>query len=240
MYLNVFEENKEATSFIHPTAVVHPNAVIGQGVAVGPFCTIGSSAKLGNGCRLHPWSHIFGNKEFGNHCILITHHAVVGIKCQDMKYKVIGDKNLIMESCHVAHDCKIGNNNIFANSTLLAGHIIVEVSQDVPKYMMVSGERAELRGLNLEGLCRCGFQVMEDTMKIWAVFLLYVPCSSPFVILLLKIIEEYANSDNGAVLESIAKFAVMYYMPKLPDLCSRVCSFPVAFLSAILNIKKRY
>ncbi|XVF88730.1 hypothetical protein PTKIN_Ptkin19aG0074100 [Pterospermum kingtungense] len=276
----VFEEKKEATSFIHPTAVVHPNAVIGQGVGIGPFCTIGSSAKIGNGCQLHPSSHIFGNTELGNHCILMTgavvgddlpgntvigcnniigHHAVVGIKCQDMKYKlgdecflevgdnneireftsihrsskssdrtvgknyeykkififvchivvrnmctiskpfllspismsdqVVGDNNLIMGSCHVAHDCKIGNNNIVANNTLLAGHVMVEdyvhtagaivvhqfcrigsfsfigggsvVSQDVPKYMMVSGERAELRGLNLEGLRRRGFQVRE-------------------------------------------------------------------------------
>ncbi|PPD99961.1 hypothetical protein GOBAR_DD03009 [Gossypium barbadense] len=102
---------------------------------------------------------------------------------------VIGDNNLIMGSCHIAHDCKIGNNNIFANTTLLAGHVIVEdyvhtggatvvhqfcyigsfsfigggsvVSQDVPKYMMVSGDRAELRGLNFEGLRRCGFQVTE-------------------------------------------------------------------------------
>ncbi|WRX34823.1 Protein kinase domain - like 10 [Theobroma cacao] len=219
---------------------------------------------------------------------IIGHHAVVGIKCQDMKYKsgdecfldvgnnneireftsihrsskssditVIGDNNLIMGSCHIAHDCKIGNNNIFANNTLLAGHVIVEdhahtagasvvhqfchigsfafigggsvVSQDVPKYMMVSGERAELRGLNLEGLRRRGFLVTEikclrtayrkifmpsDTNSmgfderlaevIWVVFLLYLPCSSPFVILLLKIVVEYANSDNGAVLESIA------------------------------------
>ncbi|XVE98009.1 hypothetical protein REPUB_Repub03eG0068300 [Reevesia pubescens] len=237
----VVKETKEATSFIHPTALVHPDAVIGQSVAIGPFCTIGSSAKLGDGCQLHPSSHIFGNTELGNHCILMTgavvgddlpgrtvigcnniigHHAVVGIKCQDMKYRlgdecfldvgdnneireftsihrsskssdrtVIGDNNLIMGSCHIAHDCKIGNNNIFANSTLLAGHVIVEdyvhtagaivvhqfchigsfsfigggsvVSQDVPKYVMVSGERAELRGLNLEGLRRHGFQLTE-------------------------------------------------------------------------------
>lgn len=48
-----------------------------------------------------------------------------------MSNQVIGDNNLIMGSCHIAHDCKIGNNNIFANSTLLAGHIIVEVSPSV-------------------------------------------------------------------------------------------------------------
>ncbi|KAK1289879.1 hypothetical protein QJS10_CPB18g00929 [Acorus calamus] len=228
-------------NFIHPTAIVHPEAVLGQNVSVGPFCTIGSSAKLGDFCQLHPSSHIFGHTELGEHCILLVgtvvgadlpgstilgrnniigHHAVVGAKCQDLKYKtgdecflyigdnndireftsihrsskssdktVIGYNNLIMGSCHIAHDCKIGNNNIFANSTLLAGHVVVEdythtagaivvhqfshvgsysfigggsvVSQDVPKYMTVSGDRAELRGLNLEGLRRNGFSSSE-------------------------------------------------------------------------------
>ena len=47
--------------------------------------------------------------------------------------QVIGDGNLIMGSCHIAHDCKIGNNNIFANNTLLAGHVEVEVSPFKPK-----------------------------------------------------------------------------------------------------------
>lgn len=235
------QKPSETTSFIHPTAVVHPDAVIGQGVSIGPFCTVGSSAKIGNACRLYPGSHIFGNTELGERCILMTgtvvgddlpgrtvlgcnniigHHAVVGIKCQDMKYKtgdecflevgdnneirehtsihrssksnemtVIGDNNLIMGSCHIAHDCKVGNDNIFANNTLLAGHVVVEdyahtagatvvhqfccigsfsfigggsvVSQDVPRYVMVSGERAELRGLNLEGLRRRGFSMQE-------------------------------------------------------------------------------
>ncbi|ONH97822.1 hypothetical protein PRUPE_7G212400 [Prunus persica] len=152
---------------------------------------------------------------------IIGHHAVVGVKCQDLKYKsgdecflevgdnndirehtsihrsskssdttVIGNNNLIMGSCHIAHDCKIGNSIIFANNTLLAGHVVVEdyahtagavvvhqfchvgsfsfigggsvIAQDVPKYMMVAGERAELRGLNLEGLRRHGFTAQED------------------------------------------------------------------------------
>ncbi|XP_020528677.1 probable acyl-[acyl-carrier-protein]--UDP-N-acetylglucosamine O-acyltransferase, mitochondrial isoform X2 [Amborella trichopoda] len=200
-------------NFIHPTSLVHPNAVIGQGVSVGPFCTIGSATKVGDFCQLHPASHIFGNTELGDGCIVLTgaivgaelpgrtvigcnniigHHAVIGVKCQDMKYKdgddcflyignnndvreyssihrsskssdktVIGDNNLIMGSCHIAHDCKVGNNNIFANSTLVAGHVEVEVAQDVPRYMLVAGNRAELRGLNLEGLRRHGFTGLE-------------------------------------------------------------------------------
>ncbi|WVZ15598.1 hypothetical protein V8G54_013164 [Vigna mungo] len=228
-------------SFIHPNAAVHPDALIGQGVSIGPFCSVSSSAKLGNGCRLYPGSHVSGRTELGDNCTLMTgavvgddypgctvigsnnsigYHAVIGVKCQDMKHKpedecfleigdnndirehtsihrsskstyrtVIGNGNLIMGSCHIAHDCKIGNNNIFANNTLLAGHVEVEdyvhtgggtavhqfchlgsysflgggsvLTQDVPKYVMVAGERAELRGLNLVGLTRCGFSTAE-------------------------------------------------------------------------------
>ncbi|KAL5572501.1 hypothetical protein UlMin_022098 [Ulmus minor] len=243
-FLSEFERGKEEAPiprFIHPTAIVHPNADIGQGVSIGPFCTIGSSTKLGNGCKLYPGSHIYGNTKLGEHCVLMSgavvgddlpgrtvmgcnnvigHHAVVGIKCQDLKYKpgdecfldvgnyneireytsihrssksddktVIGNDNLIMGSCHIAHDCKIGNKNIFANNTLLAGHVVVGdhthtagatvvhqfchigsfsfmgggsvITQDVPKYVMVAGERALLRGLNIVGLRRCGFTATE-------------------------------------------------------------------------------
>ncbi|XP_074280689.1 putative acyl-[acyl-carrier-protein]--UDP-N-acetylglucosamine O-acyltransferase, mitochondrial [Silene latifolia] len=235
------EEEAWTSNLIHPTAIVHPNATLGHGVSIGPFCTVGSSAKLGNACKLYSGTHIFGNTQLGDHCTLMTgavvgdelpgktvigsnnvigHHAVVGVKCQDLKYKtgdecflyvgdnndireyssihrsskpddktVIGDENLIMGSCHIAHDCKIGSKNILANNTLLAGHVVVKdyvhtagavvvhqhchlgsfcfigggsvVSQDVPMFMMVSGERTEIRGLNLVGLRRCGFSVTE-------------------------------------------------------------------------------
>ncbi|KAF3529559.1 hypothetical protein DY000_02037073 [Brassica cretica] len=92
-----------------------------DGVSVGPYCTVGSSVKVGNGCELYPSSHIFGNTELGESCVLMTlifamcqflsasgavvvgdelpgytviggnniigHHAVVGVKCQHLKYK---------------------------------------------------------------------------------------------------------------------------------------------------------
>ncbi|KAL9272974.1 putative acyl-[acyl-carrier-protein]--UDP-N-acetylglucosamine O-acyltransferase, mitochondrial [Drosera capensis] len=228
-------------NLIHPTAVIHPDATLGQGLTIGPFCTVGSFVKLGDFCKLYPGSHVLGDTQLGENCILmvgavvgdeipgrtsigsnniIGHHAVVGIKCQDLKYKagddcfldigdsneireyssihrsskpedntVIGNNNLIMGTCHIAHDCKIGDNNILANGTLLAGHVVVEdhvhtagatvvhqhchlgsfsfigggsvISQDVPRFMMVSGERAELRGLNSEGLKRRGYSVKE-------------------------------------------------------------------------------
>ncbi|CAN1191457.1 Probable acyl-[acyl-carrier-protein]--UDP-N-acetylglucosamine O-acyltransferase, mitochondrial [Linum perenne] len=199
------------TSFVHPWAVIHPNPMIGEGVSIDQFCIVGPSAKLGNGCHLYPGINVVGYTEIGEHCVLMAHdvvgtddlpgrtvlgannivghHAVIGVKCQDLKYKVIGDNNMIMGSCHIAHDCNIGNHNILANNTLLAGYVVVEdyahtasavvvhqfchigsfsflgggsvVSQDVPKYTMVAGERDELRGLNMEGLHRRGFTLTE-------------------------------------------------------------------------------
>ncbi|KAJ9183835.1 hypothetical protein P3X46_007642 [Hevea brasiliensis] len=283
----------ENPTFIHSSAVVHPNAFIGQGVSIGPFCTVGSSAKLGNGCQLYPGSHIFGNTELGERCVLMTgavvgdelpghtvlghnniigHHAVVGVKCQDMKYKpgdecflhigdnneirehasihqsskssdrtIIGNNNLIMGSCHIAHDCNIGNNNIFANDTLLAGHVIVEdythtagaivvhqfchigsfsfigggsvVSQDVPKYAMVAGERAELRGLNLEGLRRHGFTATEIRSLRMAYRKIFMSI----------------NANSVGFKERLAELEQDKELGKIPVVCSMVQSLRDSF-----------
>lgn len=97
----------------------------------------------------------------------------------------IGDKNFLMAYVHIAHDCKIGNATIMANLATLAGHVLVEdyaviggvvavhqftrigayamvggfsgVGQDIPPYMIASGARAKLFGLNTVGLKRHGF-----------------------------------------------------------------------------------
>ncbi|XP_020682105.1 probable acyl-[acyl-carrier-protein]--UDP-N-acetylglucosamine O-acyltransferase, mitochondrial isoform X3 [Dendrobium catenatum] len=237
----IIEGGREEANSIHPTALIHQNAILGKRVSIGPFCTVGPEVQIGKACQLHAGSHVTGNTVLGDNCTVLSgaivgadlpgrtiigcnnvigYHAVVGVKCQDLKYKVgdecflivgdnndireftsihrsskssdntvIGNGNLIMGSCHIAHDCKVGNNNIFANNTLFAGHVVIEdcchtagaivvhqfchigsysfigggsvISQDVPKYMMVSGDRAEIRGLNLEGLRRNGFSSEE-------------------------------------------------------------------------------
>ncbi|CAI9782677.1 unnamed protein product [Fraxinus pennsylvanica] len=291
-------------SFIHPSTIVHPNAILGQDVSIGPFCTIGPSAKLGSACRLHPGSHVFGNTELGDNCILmagaivgddlpgctvvgcnniIGHHAVVGIKCQDMKYKpgnecfleigdnneireytsihrsskqsdktVIGDNNLIMGSCHIAHDCKVGSNNIFANNTLLAGHVIVEdhahtagaivvhqfcrvgsfsfigggsvVSQDVPKYTMVSGERAELRGLNLEGLRRHGFSTMEIKSLRAAYRMIFMPI----------------DENSGSIEDRLTKLEQHEELSLVPAVCSMILVGIMTHVRCLIVFSRNY
>jgi len=97
----------------------------------------------------------------------------------------LGNSNFIMAYSHIAHDCKIGNQVIMANSSTLAGHILVEdfaivgglvaihqfarvgcysiiggasgIPQDIPPYTIAAGNRARLYGLNLVGLKRHKF-----------------------------------------------------------------------------------
>ena len=103
----------------------------------------------------------------------------------------LGNHCLMMAYSHVAHDCRIGDHVIIANCAALSGHITIEdhaiigglsglhqfvrigahgilggcsgVAQDVPPYMMASGERAKIYGLNSVGLKRGNFP--EDTIK---------------------------------------------------------------------------
>jgi UDP-N-acetylglucosamine acyltransferase len=105
----------------------------------------------------------------------------------------VGDSNLFMMHVHIAHDCIIGNRNIFANNATLAGHIEIQdyvilgglcaihqfvrigesaliaggsmVVQDIPPYLVASGDRAKIYGINRIGLERRGF-AKEEIEKI--------------------------------------------------------------------------
>jgi len=104
---------------------------------------------------------------------------------QDVGVTRVGNNNWIMAYVHLAHDCQVGNNTIFANNAQLAGHVevgdyailggfttihqFVKVGahiitglstvllQDVPPYMLVSGNPSAPHGINSEGLKRRGF-----------------------------------------------------------------------------------
>ncbi|MFP4208547.1 MAG: acyl-ACP--UDP-N-acetylglucosamine O-acyltransferase [Wenzhouxiangella sp.] len=101
----------------------------------------------------------------------------------------LGDHNWIMAYCHIAHDCQVGSQVTMANGATLAGHVIVGdhvifagysgahqfcrigdhaflgmyggVAQDVPAYVMVSGQPPRPRGINSEGLKRRGFSAAQ-------------------------------------------------------------------------------
>ncbi len=102
---------------------------------------------------------------------------------------IIGNDNLLMVASHVAHDCIIGSNCVIANQVMIGGHAIIEdhvsigggagihhyatigtyafigglvrVKKDVPPYMKLEGEPAEVRGVNTIALTRNEFTDVE-------------------------------------------------------------------------------
>ena len=200
---------------VHPSAVIHPGAKLGEGVEIGPFCVIGDEVEIGAGTRIdshvvihgptrigrdnriHSFAAIGGepqDKKFrGERCELVIGdrnliREFVTINrgtADDQGITSIGDDNWIMAYVHIAHDCRIGNNNTFANAASMAGHVHIgnqvilggfslihqfckvgdhaftamgaSVNRDVPPYVMVAGEYAQPRGINAEGLKRRGF-----------------------------------------------------------------------------------
>ena len=199
---------------IHPTAVVSESASLGAGVRVGPFAVIEEDVLVGDRCEIgaHAVIKRFTTLGSGN---LVSEHAVIGGTPQDVKFKgeesrlVIGDDNLIREfvtihrasganeatlvgsrnflmiGVHIAHNCVVGDDNIFANEVALAGHITIEdhvflsnnvgahqfvrmgrfamvggkskIVQDVLPFFTTDGNPARVRGLNSVGLRRAGF-----------------------------------------------------------------------------------
>jgi UDP-N-acetylglucosamine acyltransferase len=181
---------------------IHPTAIIEDDVEIGPDCEIAAYAVIKQFTRLGARNRVF-------------EHAVIGGEPQDVKFKgeksflEIGDDNIIREFCtfhrangegqttrigsrnffmvgvHVAHNCVIGDDNIFANEVALAGHIVVEdhvflsngvgahqfvrmgryamvggkskIVQDVLPFFITDGNPPRVRGLNSVGLTRAGF-----------------------------------------------------------------------------------
>jgi UDP-N-acetylglucosamine acyltransferase len=104
---------------------------------------------------------------------------------QDVGITRLGDDNWVMAYVHLAHDVQVGSHTILANNATLAGHVHVgdwvivggltgvhqfckigahamtgfqsHVSQDVPPFIMASGNPLGVHGFNAEGLRRRGF-----------------------------------------------------------------------------------
>lgn len=203
---------------IHPLAAVSPEARLGTGVTIGAFATVESGVELGDFCTVAPGAVVKSgvragcHNEFGEHCVVggAPQHAarpqqvgalVIGDHNVFREYvtvhralkvgtaTTVGDRNYVMATAHVGHDCVVGNNCIFANGALLGGHVTVEdrafvsgavavhqfcrigrlamvggharVVQDIPPYMLVDGQSGCIVGLNIVGLKRSGHSSEE-------------------------------------------------------------------------------
>ena len=199
---------------IHPTAVVGQRAELAPDVCIGPYVVIDDDVSIGHECEIGAHAVIKRFTKMGARN-RVFEHAIIGGEPQDVKFKgepsslVIGDDNLIREFCtlhracgegqatrigsrnffmvsvHVAHNCIVGDDNIFTNGAALAGHIEVEdhvflsnnvgahqfvrmgryamvggkskIVQDVLPFFVTDGNPPRLRGINAVGLRRAGF-----------------------------------------------------------------------------------
>lgn len=200
---------------IHETALIDVKAVIADGVSIGPYSIIGPEVEIGkntwigphvviNGpCKIGEDNKIFQFNSIGEapqsaHYNGETTHLEIGNGNRFREFCTInrgtvegggltkiGNDNLFMAYVHIAHDCFIGNNTIFANNASLAGHVIVDdhaifggfsgihqfckigahvmtgiatISfKDIPPFLLVSGNTAKPYGLNVRGLKKRGF-----------------------------------------------------------------------------------
>lgn len=205
---------------IHPTAIVDETARVAADCEIGPYSIIGAEVELGAGTVIGPHVVVKGPTTIGKNNRIFQFASVgedpqdlkyagertelhMGDNNIVREYATInrgtigggaltkiGDDNLFMAYIHIAHDCQLGNNIVFANGASLAGHVNVGnhailagfacvhqfctvgehafvglnsvANRDVPPFMMVVGNYAEARGINKNGLRRREFS--EDTI----------------------------------------------------------------------------
>ncbi|MEX2352584.1 MAG: acyl-ACP--UDP-N-acetylglucosamine O-acyltransferase [Gammaproteobacteria bacterium] len=199
------------TAIIHPEVKIGANVeigpfcVIGEDVEIGDDCVINSHVVingptvLGKANRIYPFCALGGDPQDKKFQRESTSNLQIGDGNTIREFCTInrgtaggggitrvGNNNWIMAYVHIAHDCQVGNDTIFANNATLAGHVAVEdhvilggftgvhqfcrlgkhsfsaissvIVKDVPPFIMVSGNTAKPFGLNKEGLKRQGME----------------------------------------------------------------------------------
>ena len=181
---------------ISPLAYVSPKAQIGKNVTIDAFAYIDDNVIIGDNCHVFPSAVIgavpqdlkFRGEEtwtiIGDNCVLrefVTIHRGTASKGKT----VVGNNNLIMAYCHVAHDCILHDNIIMSNATQLAGEVEVDdfaiigggtlvhqfshigshcmiqggskINKDIPPYVIAARDPIAYCGINSVGLNRRGF-----------------------------------------------------------------------------------
>jgi UDP-N-acetylglucosamine acyltransferase len=208
----------DSSAAVASTARVHPEATIGPRTRIGEFCVVEQDVEIGAGCLLEPyvfvkrWTTLGEHNEISAGTVLgtdpldknfkgersylrigngnkIREHYTISRGTQPESVTSIGDRNYIMTSGHIAHNCTVGNDTVIASCALVAGHVNVEdqafvsggvvihqysrigrlamiggntrVNLDVPPFFLYSGFNVEAKGLNLVGLKRAGFSLPQ-------------------------------------------------------------------------------
>jgi UDP-N-acetylglucosamine acyltransferase len=204
---------------IHKTAIISENAEISENVSIGAYSIIGPNVSISQGTTIdshvvikgstnigkdnHIYSFVsigddpqdkkYDNEdtkvEIGDRNTIREYTTINKGTSQDLGITRLGNDNWIMAYVHIAHDCQISDNTIFANNTTLGGHVSVGdfvifggfsgahqfckigshsflgmysgVARDLPPYVVVMGQPAKPRSINIEGLKRRDFSEQQ-------------------------------------------------------------------------------
>ena len=182
---------------VGPYAVIGPHVRVDAGTTIGAHCVLEGHTTIGRDNRIFQFNSLGAvpqdKKYAGEPCELVIGHrntirefctfnigspGGAGVTC-------VADATWIMAYVHLAHECQVGSNTIFANNSQLAGHVQVGdwailggftvvhqfvrigahsmtamcslLFADLPPYVMCQGQPAAARSMNFEGLRRRGF-----------------------------------------------------------------------------------
>ena len=172
----------DAQTTVGAHTVIEGSTEIGIGNRIFPGAVIGLEPQDLKYKGANSWVKI------GNYN-LIREYVTINRATQENEVTLIGDNNLLMAYVHVAHNCEIEDGVIISNNVALAGHVHLEskaviggvlgihqfvhigqmamlggmsrIDRDVPPYMLVEGNPARVRSLNLIGLKRKGLTLTE-------------------------------------------------------------------------------
>jgi len=206
---------------IDPSSIISPKANIHATVEIGPFCIIGDNVEIEEGSKILSHAVIKGPTKIGKNNIIYQFSSigedtpdkkyngeqtelVIGDNnifregvtvhrgtIQDKGITEIGNNNLLMAYTHIAHDCSVGDSNIFANNAGIAGHVSVgsnvviggyaavhqfcilgdycfagmntSITMDIPAFTKVASNPARVIGLNSIGMARNG--IPEESIR---------------------------------------------------------------------------
>lgn len=157
-------------------AIVHGPSSLGEGNVVHPFAVLGGAPQAKKHGGGPTRTEIGDRNTFREH--VTVHGGTEGRATR------VGSDNLFMVGSHVAHDVVVGSRCVVANAVQLAGHAVVEdwvtfgglaglaqfvrvgesafvaagamCEKRVPPFVIVQGDRARVRALNVVGLRRRG------------------------------------------------------------------------------------
>lgn len=207
-------------------AFIHPNAKIGKNVSIEPLSYIAGDVEIGDGTWIAPNAVVMDGARIGKNCRIFP-GAVISAIPQDLKFNgevttveigdnttirecvtvnrgtvdkyktVVGSNCLLMAYVHLAHDVKVGNNVIIANSANIAGHVCIDdfailegvvavqqfvhigahsfiaggslVRKNVPPFVKAAREPLTYAGINAVGMRRRNFdqKIISEIEEIY-------------------------------------------------------------------------